>query len=194
MKKSHSILATLTVAAGLWAAVSSAQAQGEIPTNNSRFFGVSAGQSDYSLGNGIGVFGSTQGDTAYNIHTGGYFSNNFGVEFGLTDFGKVKRAGGETKAVGINASIFGNAPMGNGFSLLGKVGTTYGSTSVTSAPASGITAGDKQGFGLSYGVGAQYSINSTWSTLLQYDSHNMGFAGDRTERIGVTTLGLRANF
>ena len=61
-------------------------------------------------------------------------SAGFGFELGYTDFSQVNRAGGRTKANGVNLSLIGKLPLGDAFNLLGKVGTLYGRTDVSSAP------------------------------------------------------------
>ena len=158
------------------------------------YIGLNAGRSDFSVGNGIGVFTHDQGDVAYNIYAGSYFNNNFGFEFGYTDFGRVNRAGGSTKADGINLSLIGKLPVGSSFNLLGKVGTTYGRTDVSSAAGSGVTAGSDSGFDWAYGVGAEFAFNPQWSAVLQYDEHYLKFAGGSRDRVSAAALGLRYGF
>jgi opacity protein-like surface antigen len=203
LKNTHRFISSLIVSAASLVAVTGVQAQSSTPASGSGFsvgapgnsyVGFGAGRSDYSLGNGIGIFDSSEGDTAYNIRAGSYFSNNFGFEAGYTDFGSVNRAGGSTKANGINLSLIGKMPLSESFNLLGKVGTTYGRTKVSSATGSGVAAGDEKGFGLSYGVGAEYLITPQWSAALEYDSHKLKFAGGNDERVGVTTLSARYRF
>jgi hypothetical protein len=196
MKKSHRLATGLLVAAASLGTVVGVQAQTSkaMPAPGSSYVGLGVGKSDFSLGNGLGIFDSDQGDTSYSVHAGSYFNNNLGLEIGYIDFGGVNRAGGRTKADGINLSLIGKMPLSESFNLLGKVGATYGRTSVSSAPGSGITAGDESGTGLSYGVGAEYVFNPQWSAALQYDSHNLKFAGDGSERVGVTTLSARYHF
>ena len=162
-------------------------------TPGSRYFGFNAGQSDYSVGNGAGNFGSDRKDTAYNIYGGTYFNNNFGVELGYTDFGKINRGGGETEAEGINLSLVGRLPLSNSFNLLGKLGTTYGRTDVSSQ-GFGVASGKETGFGVSYGIGAEYSFNPQLSAVLQYDEHKLKFAGNGRDRVNATTVGLRYRF
>ena len=203
MRNTHHLISSLIVTAASLAAVTGAQAQTNTSASGTGFsvaapgnsyIGLGVGKSDFKLGNGLGIFDSDQGDTSYSVHAGSYFNNNFGVEIGYTDFGGINRAGGRTKADGVNLSLIGKMPLSESFNLLGKLGTTYGRTKVSSAPGSGITAGDETGFGLSYGVGAEYVFNPKWSAALQYDSHDMKFAGDSKERIGVTTLSARYHF
>jgi len=158
------------------------------------YIGLNAGKSDFSLGNGTGVFASENKDTAYSIYGGSYFSNNLGMELGFTDFGKLNRAGGTTKAQGFNLSLVGRLPLSPAFNLLGKVGTTYGRTDVSSVPGSGVASGSESGFGVSYGLGAEYAFNPQLSAVLQYDSHDLKFAGSGRDRVSATTAGLRYKF
>lgn len=163
-------------------------------STGNKYVSFNAGQSDYSLGSGAGGFASERRATAYILNIGGYFNNNFGVELGYTDFGRINRAGGSTKADGINLSLVGKLPMTDAFSLLGKVGTTYGRTEVSAAPASGVATGTESDFAWSYGVGAMYAFNPQWSALVQYDEHNLKFAGGDRNRISATTIGLRYRY
>lgn len=201
VKKSHRIITSLFVAAASLAAVAGAQAQSSASSSGSdyamhgnSYIGLNAGQSDFILGNGTGIFGSDKHDTAYNIYAGTYFNNNFGFEIGYTDFGSVNRAGGRTKADGINLSLVGKLPVSGSFNLLGKIGTTYGRTDVSSAAGSGVAAGTENGFDWSYGVGAEYAFNPQWSAVLQYDEHYLIFPVSGRDRISATTLGVRYGF
>jgi OOP family OmpA-OmpF porin len=203
MKKSHRLISGLLVAAASLAAVVGAQAQSSESSSRSGYgmycpgtgyVGLNAGRSDFMVGNGVGIFNHDQGDTAYNIYAGGYFSNNFGVEIGYTDFGSVNRAGGRTKADGLNLSLVGKLPVSNMFNLLGKIGATYGRTDVSSAAGSGVTAGTENGFDWSYGVGAEYSFTPKWSAVVQYDEHYLKFPGSGRDRVSAATLGVRYGF
>lgn len=192
------ILSSSLVAAAALTAAVGVQAQ----TNNlyslqnpgANYVGVNIGKSDYSLGNGIGFFPSDSGDTAYNVYAGNYFNPNFGLELGYTNFGKIARAGGNTKAQGVNLSLVGKFPLTSSFNILGKVGTTYGRTDTSTSYLSGVASGNESGFGLSYGAGVEYAFNPQLSAVLQYDEHNMKFAGTGRERISATTVGLRYRF
>lgn len=203
MTKQHRIVTRLCVAVASLAAVAGAQAQTSASSASSgyalygagsSYVGLNLGQSDFSLGSGTGLFESEKRDTAYSLYVGSYFNANFGFEMGYTDFGKVKRAGGSTTADGINLSLVGRLPLGASFNLLGKLGTTYGRTDVSSAVGSGVPAGSENGFGWSYGVGAEYLFTPQWSAVLQYDEHELEFAGSGRERISATSLGVRYRF
>jgi OmpA-OmpF porin, OOP family len=200
MKKSLRITTGLLAVAASFTLAAGAQAQDASPTYSSMvnaggaYVDLNIGRSDYSLGNGIGVWDSDQGDTAYNARIGSYFNANLGMEMGYTDFGTINRAGGSTRARGVNFSLVGKFPVTPAFNLLGKVGTTYSSTDVSADARSGVATGNATGFGLSYGLGVEYAFTPKWSALLQYESHDLKFAGDNKERVGVTTMGVRYLF
>ena len=205
MKKSFSRVSGLVLAVAALAAVGGVQAQTTTSTSRGMFamsdrpvtyFGFGVGQTDYRLGNGSGLYGSDNRSTAYSLSAGSYFTSNVGVEVGYTDFGRINRAGGQTRADGFNLSLVGKLPLAPSFNVLGKIGTTYGRTEVSALAGSGITRGSDVGFGLSLGLGAEYMVTQNWSGVLQYDVHDLRFAGGASDRdrIGVTTLGLRYTF
>ena len=191
-------VAALAGAAGVQAQTSTANSRGAFAMSDRPvvYFGIGAGQTDYRLGSGSGLFGSDNRSTAYNFSAGSYFTNNLGVEIGYTDFGRINRAGGQTRADGINLSLVGKLPLGTSFNLLGKLGTTYGRTEVSSLAGSGIGSGSDSGFGVSGGVGGEYMFSPNFSGVLLYDVHDLRFAGGASDRdrIGVTSLGLRYTY
>jgi len=187
--------ATVLAAAALTAAAGAqAQSNYALYAPGSAYIGLNVGQSDFSLNNGLGGFPSDNHDTTYNFYTGSYFNPYFGAEIGYTHFGKITRAGGDTKAEGINLSLVGRMPLSPQFSLLGKLGTTYGRTDVSSLPGSGIASGSESGFGMSYGLGAEYMFSPQLSGVLQYDEHRLKFAGGDRDTVSATTVGLRYRF
>ena len=206
MKKSFQRASVLAVAVAALTTVVSVQAQA-VGANNSTsayaltgvpkiYFDVSAGQTDYRLGSGSGLFGSNNGSTAYAVSAGSYFTNNLGVELGYTDFGRISRGGGETRADGVTLKLVGKLPLGSQFNLLGKVGTTYGRTEVTSAAGSGISAGSDNGFGVNLGIGAEFLFTPNWSAVVQYDAHDMRFVSSSSDRdrVGIATVGIRYTY
>ena len=160
----------------------------------SAYIGFNAGQSSYRQGCGTGAFNCGDKDDAYSIYGGSMFSNNFGLELGYIDMGDIPRGGGTTKAQGVNLSLVGKLPLSQAFGLFGKVGTTYGRTSVSSLPGSGVAAGSENGFGLSVGAGMSYDFSERWSAVLQWDRHDFKFAGAGRENINATTLGVKYRF
>lgn len=203
-KLSATVLAAAALAAamGAQAQTSSTSSGGSYSSGSnysfyapgSRYFGLNVGSSDFSLPSGAGGFPNDNKDTSYNIYGGSYFNNNFGLELGYTDFGKVNRGGGQTDAEGINLSLVGRLPLSNSFNLLGKLGTTYGRTRVSAAPASGLATGSESNFGVSYGLGAEWAFTPALSAVLQWDEHDLKYAGGGKDRVGTTSIGLRYRF
>ncbi len=200
MKKSLRISASLlavaasfTLAAGVQAQTTTAKT-GSLLAVGASYADFNVGRSDFSVDNGFGFPDRDDGDTAYSAHIGSYFNENFGLELGYIDFGTINRAGGETSARGINLSLVGKYPITPEFNVLGKIGTTYSDSDVSSGPGSTVVAGSENGFGVSYGMGAEYAFTPQWSALLQYESHKMKFAGDADERIGMTSVGVRYRY
>jgi OOP family OmpA-OmpF porin len=132
--------------------------------------------------------------TAYSLYTGSFASENFGLEVGYTHFGDIARAGGTTKAEGLSLNLVGRAPVSPQFNLLGKLGTTYGWTDVSSAPGSGIVSGTEKSFGVSYGLGAEYVFSPQLSAVLQYDEYQLKFINTGRDRVSATSVGLRYRF
>jgi OOP family OmpA-OmpF porin len=206
MKKSFRSTASLMAVAASLALAGVAQAQttntSAKGSNNSGFaygsggsyFDFNAGKSDFSLDNGFGPFNSDKRDTAYSAHFGSYFNDILGMEIGYTDFGSVDRAGGRTKAQGINLSLVGKFAVSPSFNFLGKIGTTYSDTDTSANPLSGVQAGSDDGFGLSYGIGAELAFAPQWSAVVLVESHKLRFAGGNKDRVSLATLGVRYSF
>ncbi len=199
MKKSFKLsialaAAALAMAGGAQAQSTSASGGYSMYAPGATYIGFNAGQSNYRLNNGVGGFASDNRKNSYSLYGGGYFNNNFGLELGYTDFDRIARAGGSTKADGFSVSLVGKLPLAPSFNLLGKLGTTYARTEVTSNPASGISAGKEANWGLSYGIGAEYVFSTSWSGVLQYDEYRMKFAGTGNDKVSTTSVGIRYNF
>lgn len=163
-------------------------------TPGSAYLGFNLGQSNFRLNNGAGGFASQQRKNSYNIYGGAYFGQYVGAQIGYTDFDRINRAGGSTYANGVTLSLVGRLPVATSFNLLGRVGTTYSRTEVSSSPASGITPGKESSWGASYGIGAEYAFSPNWSGVVQYDEYRMKFAGTGRDRVNVTSLGVRYTF
>lgn len=170
-----------------------ADGQSFIPGTSEGYVGLSVGRSKYDLSSGTGGYSYDDSDTGLKLYTGAYFHPNFGVELGYLNMGKVGRAGGETKAQGINLSLVGRAPVSDQFDVFGKVGTTYGRTRTSTALGSGIQGGKDDGFGLSYGLGVRWAFNPQWAAVLEWESHKFHFA-DGNEQIKLTTVGVQYRY
>jgi OOP family OmpA-OmpF porin len=197
------VLSGLAVAAASMTLATSAQAQmmgrsdGSMSmyAPGSGYIGFNAGRSHYGdRAFNLTGFVNDRSNNAYSIYGGSFFNNNFGLELGYNDFGRVNRFGGSTKASAVSLSLVGKLPVGQSFNLLGRVGGSYVRTDVSSALGSNIQAGRDNKFDLSYGIGAEYSFTPAWSAVLQYDEYNLRYAGGSRERLNTTTVGVRYHF
>ena len=186
---------TGTAASGSSASRSSMMGGGfSMMAPGSSYVGFNFGQSTFRLNNGAGGFPSDQTKNSYSLYGGSYFSEFLGAQIGYTDFDRVTRAGGTSYANGLSLSLVGRLPVATSVNLLGRLGTTYSRSNVSSSPASGVTPGSESGWGLSYGVGAEYMFSPNWSTVLQYDEYRVKFSGTGREKINALGLGVRYNF
>jgi len=163
-------------------------------TPGTGYIGISAGRSYFDLGSGVGAFNTDDKGSAYSIYGGSFFNPNFGLELGYIDFGNITRGGGTSDAQGVNLSLVGRVPLGQAFSLSGRLGSTYGRTEVSSVLASGIRPGKESGFGFSYGLGAEYAFNQNLSAVLRYDEHDLKYIGSGRDSVGVASVGLKYRF
>lgn len=163
-------------------------------TGGGAYMGFRVGRSDFGGRCGIGTFNCEDKGNAFSLFGGNMLNSHFGLEFGLTDFGRIDRAGGRTRAQGLNLSAIGRVPVGASFALFGKLGAIYGRTDVSSAAASGVVAGKESGFGPTYGGGASYDITPQLSAQLEWDQSNLRFAGSNREHINTTSIGLKYRF
>ncbi len=186
----------LSAALGAQAQATSSSSGGASPFEGAvnSYVGLSAGRSNFSMGRGTGLFESERRSNAYSLSVGRQLSTTLAFEAGYSDFGEVDRGGGRTQAEGLNLSVVGKLPLGGGLSLMGKLGTTYARTQVSSVLGSGIDAGRENRFGWAYGVGAEVVLSPQWSAVLQHEGHELKFAGGGRDRISMSSLGLRYRF
>ncbi|RFO97146.1 hypothetical protein DIC66_08355 [Rhodoferax lacus] len=200
MTHTKSLISTLIAATLMLGAAQMASAQSmdkpSTVTPGSSYVALSGGPADFSrISGGNGLYSRDDTDTAYSVAYGNYaYNQNLGVEIGYTNFGEVSRGGGTSKAEGVNFSLIGRLPINPMFNLLGKVGTTYGHTEVSAKPLSQVATGTENGFDWSYGIGAEMVISPQWSAVLSYDEQFMKFAGNSSERITTTQIGVRMRF
>ena len=159
-----------------------------LPLTSNGYVGISGGQVNYDL-NCVSGYSCDDTTTGFKLFTGGKLWNVVGLELSYLELGKGHRAGGDIRARGIDLSLIGNLPINQGFSVFGKVGSTYGWTR-TSASAPGISSGKERGFGLSYGAGLNYDFASNWGVRAEWERHRFDFVGANKDTdlfsVGVT--------
>ena len=165
-----------------------------LPAQGRGYIGLSLGRSRYSAPCGATSFSCDSTDHSVQISAGNMYGNFWGVELGYLDMGRIARAGGTTRAQGINLSLVGKGPVWQSLNVFGKLGTTYGRTETSAAPGSGIATGSERGFGLSYGAGVSYDFTPRLSATLGWESHDFRFAGGGRDPVRSTSLGLQYKY
>lgn len=174
----------LAMAAGL-AAAQGAPAQ--------TYFGINVGKPKLGTDCGAAVFPCDDASTSVHVYGGKMLSDYFGVEAGYLNAGNADRAGGRTKAQGLNLSLLGRLPLGP-VDLFAKGGTTYARTDVTADPASGVASGKTNGWGASYGAGVGFNFGQHSRVVLEWDRHDMKFAGTGREGLKIASVGYVFRF
>lgn len=156
------------------------------------YAGLNLGRPSYRLDCGIG--GCDQPNLSGHAYVGGMFTPNFGAEVGLLHLGEAERGGGDTRAEGVNFSLVARAPVGAGFGVFGRVGTTWGRTRVDAPPGGGIATGRASGWGPAYGLGVDWAFSDNWAAVLDWQRHRFDFAGDDNGWVRSTSIGLKYRF
>lgn len=185
-------------AAGLLAGATSALAQDtyRAPWRGDFWgtLGVSGGESKFETDcRNVNVFSCDKRDTAWKVYAGGRFNRNFGLEFGYSDFGKVRASGGDTKAYAFNASLVAGVPIGDRFDIFAKGGGIYSRTDVNAAPDTLFDRGHKSGWGTTYGVGATFAVTPRWDIRVDWDRYNMDFVGGSRD-VDLASAGVQFRF
>lgn len=160
-----------------------------LPYTRSGYWGINLGQPDFQK-NCTPGFNCDDSNIGGKIYTGGQFNKWLGAEIGYVNFGKLERNGGDTKAQGVNLSLVGTVPLGDVFSVFGKVGTTYSWTKTDGVVG---PTGKENGFGLSYGAGVGFNLSPRSQLLAEWEKHRMQFA-DQDADVNLYTVGLKFRF
>jgi OmpA-OmpF porin, OOP family len=161
-------------------------------SNPQSYLGLNLGRSHYENTCGGTALVCDQGNQTARLYAGTSFGRNWGAEFGYVDLGRVLRPTGESRAQGLNLSVVGRTRLANSWGVFGRVGTTYGRTDTTSLATS--STGIEQGFGLSVGGGVSYDFTPRLSGKLEWETHDVRFAGGMRDPVRSTNLGLQYRY
>lgn len=164
-----------------------------IPYSTNGYIGINVGKPEWELSCGVGGFVCEDSDASVNVYTGGMFNPYFGAEIGYVNFGRSERAGGRTRAHGLNVSLIGQIPLG-AVNLYGKVGTLYGRTDVASSPFSGLPSGKASGWEKSYGAGIGFNVTPRSAVVLEWNRYDLRFVGIGEQEITTTSIGYVHRF
>lgn len=165
-----------------------------MPWSQGGYMGLNLGRSDYSSACGPAAFSCEDRGDFGKLTLGSLVNQNLGYELSYLHNGNVDRAGGSTRAQGLNLSAVGRIPLGQQFSLFAKLGATYGRTRVSSALGSGVAAGKDSGWGVGYGVGASWDFAPQWSVVAEWERHDYHFINQGKEGVDAASIGVRYRF
>ena len=198
-------LAGLTLASG--AALS--QSQGYF------YGGISAGQAQSQMHEDVTAASALGGSATVNSFTrepnsnsyrvfGGYQLNpNFALEAGYFNLGKSRfnanttpagTLNGEYLVEGLNMDLVGTAPLGDRWSVIGRLGVQYANSKtnlLTSGAAAVTDSGpSKREANLKVGLGLQYEINRGLFLRGEAERYRVNDGLDNHGEVNVLTLGL----
>lgn len=141
------------------------------PSASTAYIGLNGGRSEFAQGHG----------DAYSLYVGGMANPFWGLELGATDFGR----GSRSEAYGLHLSAVGRLPLNESIAVFGKLGLMYSRSDTNGARDSG--------FGETYGLGLDWSVNRQWAAVLQYDQTAVHFVSGR-DRMNMTSIGPRYRY
>ena len=142
------------------------------------YAGASVGQSKSDCNNSGGSCDDK--DTAYRIFGGYKFHPNIAVEGGYAPLGETSASIGGLGNVTAEANAWdivgvGSWPLGNNFSILGKLGFYNAEVKL-----GGLVSGKKTTTDLTYGIGGQYDFNRNLGLRLEWNRYSKVKAPDAT--------------
>ena len=154
------------------------------------YAGASVGQSKSDCGNAGGSCDDK--DTAYRIFGGYKFHPNIAVEGGYAPLGQTSASlpGGNITAEANAWDIVGvgSGPLGNNFSILGKLGFYNAEIKL-----GGAASGKKTTTDLTYGIGGQYDFNRNLGLRLEWNRYSgVKFAGPSGGDTDIDVLSVGA--
>lgn len=182
------------------------------------YSGLSVGRSQFGIRDSIlPVTGATlsnlsrdESSTGYKLFGGYQFNRNFALEGGYADFGRfdtqheiaapmLDSMSSNIRASGFYLGAVGVIPLPNRFSLFGKLGTAY-STSTMSISTGGAALplftptdlGPKRSeWNSKYGLGASYEMSNKLGLRFEYERINsLGDSRTGDGNVGIWSLGL----
>lgn len=158
------------------------------------YAGITLGSGKPNVTPVTGTALSKSSEFIYGGLAGYQFNKNLATEVAFTGVGKVTDVAGNTaKGDAFSLSVVGMLPLSDNFELLGKLGA---SSAKTTASAGATNQGATR-TGLTYGIGAQYSVSQNLGLRFGYDRYPVATlnAGIKTNaNANVLTVGAVYKF
>ncbi len=152
---------------------------------------------------GIGFVGNCdEKDTAWKVFAGYQFNRYWGLELGWTDLGESKASGtvggvpatARAEVKGVELTAVGTVPIGERFSLFGKVGAYRWDVDSRATVGAVTTAPDDTGTNFTYGVGLGFHINRNLSIRAEWQRYNDVGDNATTGRSDINLISAGAVF
>lgn len=173
------------------AGTAAAQSQGA-------YVGGNVGRAEQKVS--IDGFGSEKDhDTGFKLYGGYNFTQNFGLEAGYADLGKLERSAlGETVSLEPTSVYFAatvTLPLNDGFSLFGKAGAARTEVKGTISAAGFRESGKENRTSGYVAVGAAYAINPNFSVVAEYEYFGKIYKEDGADlKANMVSVGVRYKF
>ncbi len=164
-----------------------------LPYTRKGYVGLNVGKSKFDTACGGGGYTCDDPNASLYVYTGGLINDWVGLELGYLNTGKANRAGGDTRAQGVNVNLVLRAPVG-AFNAFVKGGAIYGQTRVSTGVLSNVTAGKRTGWGASYGAGVGYDFTPNSGIVLEVSRNEFRFPGGRRDNVDSTNVGYIYRF
>jgi OOP family OmpA-OmpF porin len=192
MKKHWLAIVALTCMGVAQAQTPTPQGWSLVPGTRDGYVGLNLGRPDHDLACPA-LFDCDDPELGAHLYTGGFANDWLGAEVGYVWLGRSDRAGGRTRAQGLNLGLVLRAPLGRA-SVYAKGGATYGRTRVTADLLSGVDSGARSGWGPAYGAGVGFDLGTRSSVVLEWMRHEMKFPGTGRRDVDMTSIGYVHRF
>jgi len=206
----HPTTLCMAILAGLGLSLGTAAQAQDAPSYT--YFGLSAGQSHSQLDEGAStnsVTGSSAGlqnfehqDTAYKIFGGYQFNRSVAVEAGYFNLGKfgysagsgLSTLRGQYEVDGIHVDLIGTLPLGEQFSVFGRVGAQYANTknnfSGTGTLTPSVSNSNQYDTNMKLGVGLQYDLSPSVQLRGEAERYRINDGFNNRGDVNVFSLSL----
>ena len=145
--------------------------------------------------NGFKLFGGFRINRYFAIEGGYYNLGQFGFVATTVPAGTLT---GTIKVQGLNLDLVGSVPLGDKFSVFGRVGATYGETKDTfvGTGAVGVLDGNtrKRGGNYKFGAGLQYDFNHSVGVRAEAERYRVDDGIGNKDHVDLLSLGLIVRF
>jgi OOP family OmpA-OmpF porin len=151
--------------------------------------------------------GNDDRDTGFKIFGGYAFNRNIAIEAGYFNLGRFSynattlpagTFGGSSKFSGVNLDLVGTVPLGEHFSVFGRIGATYGETRNSFFETGAVNVlrpnSHNRGGNYKFGAGLEYDFNHSFGVRAEAERYRVDDAiGDRGH-VDLLSLGLVYRF